>query len=204
MNRQLSDLEQRIAALSDDELVTMAGTEADSYRPEALEIARRELERRGFRETRGDETSAAAVDETSAAAGVEENHAAGVEEIPSPSVETSGPWKCPKCRTVIEADYQTCWNCGTAADGTEDPLFRRAEESRGVPPAEGDRPACDHGVSFEVFRGGLLTSWENLFQQAATFASQFPPDRLIGISHSGDAEHGIVTVWYRLPEVEED
>jgi hypothetical protein len=50
-------------------------------------------------------------------------------------------------------------------------------------------------VKFEYFRGTFST-WKMLFQDAADFASQLPKDRLISISHSADANQGVVTVWY--------
>ena len=50
-------------------------------------------------------------------------------------------------------------------------------------------------VKFEVFRGALM-SWRNLFEQAASFASERPSERLISISHSADSGEGVVTVWY--------
>ena len=50
-------------------------------------------------------------------------------------------------------------------------------------------------VRFEVFRSALST-WNTLFEQAAEFASNIPPDRLITISHSADNSEGVVTVWY--------
>lgn len=50
-------------------------------------------------------------------------------------------------------------------------------------------------VGFEVFRGSLVT-WDDLFQQAAEFATQIGKDKLIGISHSCDKNEGVVTVWY--------
>jgi len=50
-------------------------------------------------------------------------------------------------------------------------------------------------VKFEVFRG-TFASWDNLFQQAAEFASRIGQDRLISISHSADKSEGVVTVWY--------
>lgn len=34
-------------------------------------------------------------------------------------------WQCPKCGKRVSDDLEVCWNCGTAADGTEDPDFRR-------------------------------------------------------------------------------
>jgi alcohol dehydrogenase class IV len=40
-------------------------------------------------------------------------------------------------------------------------------------------------VRFEVFRSGWST-WEELFSQAAAFATRQGPDRVIGISHSAE------------------
>lgn len=50
-------------------------------------------------------------------------------------------------------------------------------------------------VRFEHFRGTLAT-WEQLFGEAASFASTIAADRLISISHSADQNKGVVTVWY--------
>jgi hypothetical protein len=48
---------------------------------------------------------------------------------------------------------------------------------------------------FEVFRG-TIASWQELFDQAAAFASRIGPDRLITIAHSEDQQDGVVAVWY--------
>jgi hypothetical protein len=50
-------------------------------------------------------------------------------------------------------------------------------------------------VQYRVFRG-TFTSWDTLFAEAAAFASEIGPDRLIGISQSEDRSDGVVTVWY--------
>jgi hypothetical protein len=50
-------------------------------------------------------------------------------------------------------------------------------------------------ASFKVFRGTLAT-WEQLFQDAADFATEAGPDRVISISHSEDSNEGVVTVWF--------
>ena len=50
-------------------------------------------------------------------------------------------------------------------------------------------------VRFEVFRG-LLASWDDLFQQAAEFATRLGRERLITIAHSEDQQDGVVAVWY--------
>lgn len=50
-------------------------------------------------------------------------------------------------------------------------------------------------VEFKIFRGNLA-SWEELFSEAADYATQIGPMNLIGISHSEDDNEGVVTVWY--------
>ena len=51
------------------------------------------------------------------------------------------------------------------------------------------------GVGFKVFRG-IWTSWDELFAEAAAFATEIGSVRLISISHSASGSEGIVTVWY--------
>ena len=50
-------------------------------------------------------------------------------------------------------------------------------------------------VRWETFRG-RLTTWDELFGQAASFATQVGRERVISISHSEDENEGVVTVWY--------
>ena len=50
-------------------------------------------------------------------------------------------------------------------------------------------------AQYRMFRG-TLASWETLFAEAAEFASTLGPDRVISISHSEDANEGVVVVWY--------
>ena len=38
-------------------------------------------------------------------------------------------WQCLKCHKAVEETFDVCWNCGTARDGTEDPSFRKDEDS---------------------------------------------------------------------------
>jgi hypothetical protein len=33
-------------------------------------------------------------------------------------------WQCVKCREKVQQNFDICWNCGTARDGTADPTFR--------------------------------------------------------------------------------
>jgi len=50
-------------------------------------------------------------------------------------------------------------------------------------------------VRFEIFESSIK-SWPTLFTEAAEFASQIGPERLIGISHSQESNRGVVAVWY--------
>ncbi|NIL99388.1 MAG: hypothetical protein GTN89_00125 [Acidobacteria bacterium] len=54
-------------------------------------------------------------------------------------------------------------------------------------------------VKYKLFRG-LLASWDDLFTQAAEFAQQVGPDRLINVSHANSGGDGTVTVWYWADE----
>lgn len=69
----------------------------------------------------------------------------------------------------------------------------------GVEPASGaealDDSSAPAQVGFKVFRGSLF-SWDELFSQAAQFASEIGAESIISISHSADNGEGIVTVWY--------
>ena len=50
-------------------------------------------------------------------------------------------------------------------------------------------------AQFRIFRG-FWSSWNQIFQEAADFATTLGPDRVISISHSADNNEGVVTVWY--------
>ena len=56
-------------------------------------------------------------------------------------------------------------------------------------------------VRCRMFRG-TIKPWEQLFDEAAEFASSLRPEELISISHSEDGNDGVVAVWYwvDLPE----
>jgi hypothetical protein len=50
-------------------------------------------------------------------------------------------------------------------------------------------------VNYRDFRGTLAT-WDELFEEAAEFATSIGRERLISISHSADRNDGVVAVWY--------
>ncbi|HYP29419.1 MAG TPA: hypothetical protein VE262_22100 [Blastocatellia bacterium] len=56
-----------------------------------------------------------------------------------------------------------------------------------------------NGVRVEIFRGAYA-SWEELFAEAARFATEIGRENLINISHSEDGSEGVVVVWYWSPE----
>jgi hypothetical protein len=101
--------------------------------------------------------------------------------------------KCPHCREPVVPRQGALL---TEADAKA--LDGRKKEQAAPEPAppepepEGDEPRF---VRFRVFRS-TLTTWESLFAEAAEFADEVGPERLITISHSADNGEGVVAVWY--------
>ncbi|MBB4636385.1 zinc ribbon domain-containing protein [Longimicrobium terrae] len=99
---------------------------------------------------------------------------------------------CPNCQTSIRSDHPYAWcsKCGA-------PLPAELKAGLNLPatakPVE--RKITGPQVGFRVFSSGML-SWEELFADAARFASSVGRDQLINISHSEDDNEGVVTVWY--------
>lgn len=58
-----------------------------------------------------------------------------------------------------------------------------------------DAEARKMRLNFQVFRG-LLVTWNQLFRQAADFASEIGRERVVNISHSEDHNNAVVVVWY--------
>ncbi len=96
-------------------------------------------------------------------------------------------WNCQKCGESIEEQFDTCWKCGTP---------------KGVMPIDpvGNSDSVEASktkwrLAYKYFRGTLST-WDQLFSEAAQFATEVGSDRVVGISHSADSGDGVVTVWY--------
>ena len=108
-------------------------------------------------------------------------------------------WVCPKCNAEVDTDFEVCWSCGRARDGTEvsQPELPVGAIQAEPPPAQAQKESEETArrVSFRIFRSHWQ-SWEELFDQAADFASTLGPGRLISISHSEDDNEGVVTVWF--------
>jgi hypothetical protein len=50
-------------------------------------------------------------------------------------------------------------------------------------------------LRYRMFRG-TWASWESLFDEAAQFANELGPKKVVSISHSEDHDDGVVAVWY--------
>jgi hypothetical protein len=103
--------------------------------------------------------------------------ACGKEIIPPPRRRR----KCPHCREWVPA---------VETESAGDPAPANAS---GTAADEGQDPA--RFADYKMFRSGL-SPWESLFQQAADFATQLGPDRVISIAHSENNGEAVVTVWY--------
>ncbi len=94
-------------------------------------------------------------------------------------------WTCTKCGERLEDQFDRCWKCQTPKAG----LNAAADSSNGGSGGKTLR------LAYKYFRGTLAT-WDDLFEQAAEFATETGRERVLGISHSADRGDGVVTVWY--------
>ena len=92
-------------------------------------------------------------------------------------------WTCLKCGERLEDSFESCWKCSTLRP---DIAARRAAEPPEPPKWR---------LAFEIFRSGWI-SWEKLLKQAADFANELGPERVVSISHSDKQSEGVVVVWY--------
>jgi hypothetical protein len=107
---------------------------------------------------------------------------------------------CPYCEKVIEPRprrNRKCPHCREplvvrkGAILTTDAAKAVDQKKEEPPPAE----SAPRFARFKMFRSSL-TTWESLFAEAAEFAAQVGPERLISVSHSADNGEGVVAVWY--------
>jgi hypothetical protein len=96
-------------------------------------------------------------------------------------------WTCQKCGEKVEDQFDSCWNCSTPKSGVQ---IAAAENPDG-----GGESKKAWRLSYKYFRGTLAT-WDELFSQAAQFATEVGSEYVVGISHSADRGDGVVTVWY--------
>ena len=96
-------------------------------------------------------------------------------------------WTCLKCGEKIEDRFDSCWRCSTP---------KCVAQANGAPLADvAAGGAQKWRMAYRTFRG-ILATWEELFAEAAQFATEIGPERVVSISHSEDQSDGVVTVWY--------
>ena len=91
-------------------------------------------------------------------------------------------WTCARCGEQGEDSFDSCWKCSAPK-----------RVASGVPGQHPRPPRLR--MNYRYFRG-VLASWDTLCTQAAEFATELGPDRLVSISHSEDKNDGVVIVWY--------
>jgi hypothetical protein len=102
---------------------------------------------------------------------------------------------CKKCGAKLEDQFDSCWRCSSP---------RGDAESAGIAAAEGGAEGAQKWrMAFRKFRGTLAT-WDMLFTEAAGFATEIGPERVLSISHSSDGGDGVVTVWYWTTDEESE
>ena len=75
-------------------------------------------------------------------------------------------WTCPKCHTKIDPSFDVCWNCGTTADGVEDPSFVKADDSGPIdadpvtPELDVQEDVAVVGELPEPIRGDLVEAYQ--------------------------------------------
>jgi hypothetical protein len=86
-------------------------------------------------------------------------------------------WTCPKCDEVVEAGFDVCWKCGTAADGTEDSTFLTADQSGPI----FDPIEDDSSIESDALGDELAESLPDLiacYQAANVIDAQFVANQL--------------------------
>jgi hypothetical protein len=102
-------------------------------------------------------------------------------------------WICNKCGEKLGDQFDSCWQCAALKAAGDTAVAPAAGASGEKPP--------QWTLRYRVFRGTLAT-WEDLFTQAAQFATEVGSERVVSVSHSADHSDGVVTVWYWTTEGE--
>jgi hypothetical protein len=97
---------------------------------------------------------------------------------------------CQKCSEKAESQFDSCWKCSTPKG-----------EQIAASPETDPPPAQKWQMAFRVFRGTFAT-WDELFTDAAAFATEIGTERVLSIFYLADRGDGVVTVWYWATEAE--
>jgi len=110
-------------------------------------------------------------------------------------------WTCAHCGESSEDQFDACWKCSTPRP--ENPAPGAVASPAPTPVATpAPPPRKNWRMEYKYFRG-TFASWDQLFNQAADFATEIGPEWVVGISHSCDDDDGVVTVWYWTDNSEE-
>ena len=102
-------------------------------------------------------------------------------------------WICKKCGEQVGDEFDSCWKCSTPKNAVP-------ADAPANPDGSGDAKK-PWRLAFKYFRSTMAT-WDELFSEAAQFATQVGPESVAGISHSSDRGNGVVTVWYWTQEAQ--
>jgi hypothetical protein len=83
-------------------------------------------------------------------------------------------WTCPKCGKQVDPSFEVCWQCGTSADGIEDPSFLPADadvKSPAKSPLDLDMPEGDTLIPepLNPLAGELVEAYQALDLMQAKF-----------------------------------
>jgi len=108
-------------------------------------------------------------------------------------------WTCPKCGTRVDPGFDVCWNCGTTADGMEDPSFATADA------VAADASPLENGAAVDPLPAGptgeLVEAYRALdLQQAKFLADQLTAQGIAAVSDTHDM-HDTLGSMNSLPRV---
>jgi hypothetical protein len=87
-------------------------------------------------------------------------------------------WICPKCGAKVDPSFDVCWQCGTSAEGVEDPSFVHADDATPIEDSRVEREeTLSDGLEDEL--GIPLPDLVECYEARNTVEAQFLADRLI-------------------------
>jgi hypothetical protein len=120
-------------------------------------------------------------------------------------------WTCPKCGTKVDPSFEVCWNCGTTADGVEDPNFVAADaQPPGTSPLDLDMPAGDAPIPdpIEPELGDVVEAyWALDLMQAKFLADQLTDQGIPAVADTQDLHDALGSmsssprVWVRAQDL---
>lgn len=120
-------------------------------------------------------------------------------------------WTCPKCHTKVDPSFEVCWNCGTTADGVEDPTFVASDAaSANEDPLDMDMPLGEGPLPdpSNPLGGDLVEAyWALDLMQAKFLADQLSEQGIPAVSDTHDMHDALGSmssgprVWVRAEDL---